>query len=391
MSEQHQGGPAGDAPIWALGLMSGTSMDGVDAALLLSDGHTVAATGPALTLPYPDDLRARLRAAVSAAAAAEVDAGEIAAVERLITEHHAAAVAGLLAEAGPEHAGAEPAVIGFHGHTLWHRPAEGRTRQIGDGALLARLTGRPVVDDFRSADMAAGGQGAPLAPLYHAARLRGADIPYPVCILNIGGVANVTWIGGNGVKSATGVDDILAFDTGPGSALIDDWVAARTGQPYDADGALAAAAKADRGVLRRLLDDPYFKVKPPKSLDRAAFDVSPLSALGTAAGAATLTAFSAEAVARALDFLPAKPAAWLATGGGRHNPTLMGAIGDAVGMSVKPVEAIGWNGDSVEAEAFAFLAVRSLRQLPLSVPNTTGVARPITGGRLHCPAGTEAR
>jgi len=388
LSESEDRGRTGDVPamdrhpVWALGLMSGTSMDGVDAALVLTDGVEIAALGPALTQAYGPEIRARLRAAV----AGDGDEAEIGAVERLITDHHGAVAVRLLelwrAEAG---SAAAPAAIGFHGHTLWHRPGEGQSRQIGDGSRLAGLTAVPVVDDFRSADMAAGGEGAPLAPLYHAAKLRGADVPYPVCIVNLGGVANVTWIAAANLDLTQDTAGILAFDTGPASAFLDDWVEAHTGLPFDAGGALAARGRVDEAVLARLLADPYFAAPPPKSIDRAGFDVSAVAGLGAADGAATLTEFSARAVARGADFLPQAPKAWFATGGGRHNGVLMNAISGALGAAIRPVEDLGWNGDVLEAEAFAFLAVRSLRGLPLSLPATTGADRPMAGGRLHRP------
>lgn len=388
MSEGVVRGPWGHAPetdrgpVWTLGLMSGTSMDGVDAALVLTDGEEIEALGPSLTLAYRPEVRARLRAAVAGGA----DEAEIGVVERMITDHHGTAALRLLElwRAGAGRAAA-PAVIGFHGHTLWHRPREGKTRQIGDGRGLARLLAVPVVDDFRSADMAAGGEGAPLAPLYHAAKLRGADVSYPVCILNLGGVANVTWIAAPDRDLEEDPQAILAFDTGPASAFLDDWTRAHTGRPFDEGGALATQGKVDPEVLARLLADPYFSEPPPKSLDRAGFDVSPVQALGAADGAATLTEFSARAVARARDFLPQAPRSWFATGGGRHNGVLMRAISANIGAAIRPVEALGWNGDVLEAEAFAFLAVRSLRGLPLSLPATTGANRPVTGGRLHLP------
>jgi len=373
--------PAG-APVWALGLMSGTSMDGVDAALLRTDGRTIAEVGPSLTLEYDRKARTRLAAAVKG----DADDRAVAAVERLITDHHARAVGRLLDlwhdTAG---VGSAPAVIGFHGHSLWHRPREHATRQIGDGARLAQMTGLPVINDFRANDVATGGNGAPFAPLYHAARLGRADLAYPVCILNLGGVANVTWIGTPGAGLDGGGAEILAFDTGPASAFIDDWVQAHTGSSYDEGGTLAAAGRVDRALLEGLLEDPYFDEPPPKSLDRAGFDVSSVDVLDAADGAATLTAFSAGAVARGLAYFPRPPGSWFVSGGGRHNGSLMAAIADAVGAEVRPVEDLGWNGDALEAEAFAFLAVRSARCLPLSLPQTTGVAEPVTGGRLWRP------
>jgi anhydro-N-acetylmuramic acid kinase len=273
---------------------------------------------------------------------------------------------------GGGHAAGDIRVLGFHGHTIDHRPADGVTRQIGDGALLAAETGIDVVADFRAADVAAGGEGAPFAPLYHAALCR--DLAKPVCVLNVGGVANLTWIGADGVP--------LAFDTGPGNALLDDWVRRHTGAAMDTDGALAASGTAVPAAVAAYLDDPYFARTPPKSLDRLDFDLDPVAALSPADGAATLVAVTCAAVARAIDHLPAPPERWLVTGGGRHNPVIMAILAAMMAAPVEPVERVGWNGDALEAQAFAFLATRSLAGLPLSLPTTTGVAAPITGGRL---------
>ncbi len=345
----------------AIGLMSGTSLDGIDVALVTTDGHQFAEPGPALTVPYSPALRERLRGVLGGT-------GAVAEVERALTEAHAEAVDRFVAEHG-----AAADVIGFHGHTILHRPAERRTWQIGDGALLARLTGIDVVCDFRSADVAAGGEGAPLVPLFHAALA--ARLAKPLAILNIGGVANVTWLGAE--ERA-----ILAFDTGPGNAPIDDWALRQLGQPVDRDGALARAGHVDTTRLAAFLAHPFFDRLPPKSLDRddfAAFDDDGLSA---ADGAATLTAMTAGAVARAVEYFPAPVGQWLVTGGGRHNPALMDELARRLAVPVAPVEAAGWDGDALEAQAFAYLATRSLAGLPLSLPSTTGVARPMTGGRL---------
>jgi len=348
----------------ALGLMSGTSLDGIDAALLRTDGFRVVETGPAATYPYAPALRDGLRGILGGV-------GPIAAMERALTEAHADAVGRFLSDEAISRDSID--VIGFHGHTILHRPNEGRTWQVGDGALLARLCGIDVVCDLRSNDVAHGGQGAPIVPLYQQALAR--DLKKPVCVLNIGGVANVTWIG-------AGDDDLIAFDTGPGNGLLDEWTEARTGKRYDDGGALAAAGTVDAATLETLLSNPYFDAAPPKSLDRIDFDLASLSGLTPADGAATLTAFTCEAVRRAAPLLPEVPVRWLVTGGGRHNPVMMDALKGALAGPVDPVEAVGWNGDALEAQAFAFLAVRSLDGLPLTVPSTTGVSKPVTGGRL---------
>ncbi|HEV8680730.1 MAG TPA: anhydro-N-acetylmuramic acid kinase [Stellaceae bacterium] len=349
----------------ALGLMSGTSLDGIDVAALATDGDRSVVAGPALTVPYPDAFRERLRGVLGGGGPG-ADIGE---VEAELTRLHAAAISRFR----ERHPDVAIDLVGFHGHTILHRPAERRTWQIGDGALLARLVGVDVVADFRSADVAAGGQGAPLAPLYHAARA--ADRPKPLAILNLGGVGNVTWIGEKD-------GDILAFDTGPGNAPIDDWVRRHTGRAADFDGALARAGQASAVHVARFLDHPYFARTPPKSLDRDDFRGAIPEGLTLADGAATLTEMSAAAVAATSRHFPAAPREWLVCGGGRRNPALMAALARRLAAPVRPVEAAGWDGDALEAEAFAYLAVRSVVELPLSLPTTTGAPHPMRGGRL---------
>ena len=365
-----------EGPVWALGLMSGTSLDGVDAALIETDGVEVATFGPWRTASYSDDLRMQLRAVIAGR-------GERDAAERALTDFHADVAEALLAQAGVH--GEEVAVAGFPGHTVRHDPAAGLTDQIGDGAALACRLGIDVVNDFRSADVAAGGQGAPLVPLFHAALARRGGLAMPLAVLNLGGVANVTWIGG------PADEDLLAFDTGPGCALIDDWVLRETGAPHDRDGELASAGTVDRAALDDLLAHPFFGAPPPKSLDRNAFDPAPVSGLSAEDGAATLVAFTAEAVRRARAHMPVPPLRWLVTGGGRHNPALMAQLGERLGAPCGPVERVGWQGDALEAQAFGFLAVRSRRGLPLSLPRTTGVPRPLSGGVLHRSEGPSRR
>jgi anhydro-N-acetylmuramic acid kinase len=349
----------------ALGLMSGTSADGVDAALIVTDGEVVADFGPGLTLPYPPALSADIRGLYGGRA----PAAEVARVTAALTDWHAQAVRRLLAGSG-----AKPDVVGFHGQTILHEPGKGRTWQVGDGQALADAIGLPVVNDFRSADVAAGGQGAPLAPLYHAALA--ADLDRPLAVLNVGGVANVTYLG----------DTVLAFDTGPGNALIDDWVRRHTGAAADLGGALAATGGVHDDVVATILAHSYFAAPAPKSLDRDAFDPAPAAGLSAADGAATLTAVTARAVTLALAQLPDAPRRWLVCGGGRHNPVLMTMLAAELAVPVGPVEAVGWRGDLLEAEAFAFLAVRHLRGLPTSLPSTTGAMSATVGGRLWRPA-----
>jgi len=352
----------------ALGLMSGTSCDGIDAALIETDGRDFLRTGEALTRDYPPPFRQRLRAALRDEAAGQALAAEL-------TDLHAEAVRALLEKA--KLAPADLAVIGFHGQTILHAPERRHTVQIGDGARLARTVGIDVVNDFRSADVAAGGEGAPFAPLYHRALAVGLE--KPVAVLNLGGVGNVTWIG----EDRDGAMRLLAFDTGPGNALIDDWAMLHTGVPVDRDGRLAGVGQVDATRLGRLLVNPYFARPAPKSLDRDAFDVSILRDLSAADGAATLVAFTAATVARAAALFPEPVRRWLVTGGGRQNPTLMTELARRLAVPVSPVEAVGWSGDHLEAQAFGYLAVRSLEGLPLSLPETTGVPRPMPGGQLH--------
>jgi anhydro-N-acetylmuramic acid kinase len=349
--------------------MSGTSLDGIDVAALRTDGERQVLPGPAQTMPYPEAFRDRLRAVLGGV-------GEVAAVEAELTRLHADAVR-RFREAHP---GVTFELIGFHGHTILHRPDERRTWQIGDGAGLAHLTDCDVVADFRSADVAAGGEGAPLAPLYHAALATAVD--KPVAVLNVGGVANVTWIGPGALD---GEDQILAFDTGPGNALIDDWVRRHTGRAADFGGALARTGRASEAHVERVLAHPFFARHPPKSLDRDDFRVFVPEDLSAADGAATLTEITAATVAAARRHCPAPPKQWLVCGGGRHNPVLMAALARRLEKPVQAVEAVGWDGDALEAQAFAYLAVRSVREVPLSLPTTTGAPHPICGGRLFKP------
>ncbi|MEI5686867.1 anhydro-N-acetylmuramic acid kinase [Sphingomonas kyungheensis] len=359
----------------AIGLMSGTSLDGIDAALIETDGEgmvrPIAFRGEA----YSDAARAQLAAATTLALTFDRPRAspDLVAAGELIDRTHAFAVHKLLREAGVEAAAVE--VIGYHGQTVAHRPDRGWTWQVGDGAVLARATGITVVSDFRSADVAAGGQGAPLLPVYHAALV--AALERPVAVLNLGGVGNITYVGADGA--------LVAFDTGPANGLIDSWVEAETGARFDADGALAASGRVDEAVLTGMLDHPFFDLAPPKSLDRNDFTVQPARGLAAADGAATLTAFTAASVTEAIDRLPARPKRLIVAGGGRHNPVLLRMIGDRCGLRPEPSDALGWNGDAMEAEGFAYMAVRTLRGLPISFPGTTGVAAPLAGGVISRP------
>mgnify|MGYP001806520766 CR=1 FL=1 len=359
----------------AIGLMSGTSLDGIDAALIETDGEEMVRPIAFRGEPYSDAARAQLAAATALALTFERPRAnpEVMEAASLITRTHVFAVQKLLRDVGRE--AHEIDVIGFHGQTVAHRPDRGWTWQIGDGQALADATGIASVADLRSADVAAGGQGAPLLPVYHAALTAGLE--RPIAVLNLGGVANVTWIGED--------DTLVAFDTGPANGLIDSWVEAETGARFDAGGALAAAGRIDQAVLGAMLDHPYFAAPAPKSLDRNDFTIQPARGLAAADGAATLTAFTAATVAEALVLLPKRPRRLLVAGGGRHNPTMLAMIAERTGMTPEPVDALGWNGDAVEAEGFAYMAARTLKGLPISFPGTTGVPTPTVGGVIHRP------
>ncbi len=376
-------GTKADASGLFIGLMSGTSLDGVDAALVETDGQCILGFGPSLTLAYPGTLRRRLRALLDRAPALAPDDADLRAIEHALTARHRDAVLALLGRAGLK--AEDVTAIGFHGQTILHRPEARLTWQIGDASWLAEATGIAVVHDFRAADVAAGGQGAPLVPLFHAALA--ANLPKPLAMLNLGGVANVTWLGAAG--------EVLACDVGPGNAPLDDWIAARTGQVFDQDGRIAAAGRVDSAVLARLVAHPFFLAPPPKSLDRLAFAAeiaaSGLAALSTEDGAATLVAFTARAAAAIIPYLPAAPALWIVTGGGRHNAAILEALRLSLDAAVATAEAVGWDGDALEAQAFAFLAARSLAGLPLSLPTTTGVPHPLPGGRVVLPTGSVQR
>lgn len=355
-----------------LGLMSGTSMDGVDAAVVETDGETVQGFGPAAFRPYAPQDREALRAALGR----WPGDGGLDAVEARVRAAHAAAVAGF--------DGLE--LVGFHGQTLAHEPAGRGTHQIGRGDLLAAETGVPVVWDFRTADVASGGEGAPLVPFFHFALARAIGATAPVAFLNVGGVANVTWVDPRAMApEAPGA--LVAFDTGPGNALIDDFLGQRRGEDFDADGATAAEGRVAEAVLSDLGNHPYIRRPPPKSLDRQGFHpfLDRVHDLSTEDGAATLAALTAACVAEGARHFPEPPARWLVCGGGRRNRTLMAMLAARSNAAVVPVEAAGLDGDMLEAQAFAFLAARVLRGLPTSGPSTTGARLPVSGGRVSRP------
>ncbi len=358
----------------ALGLMSGTSMDGIDIALIETDGDRQVRHGAAATYPYPSELTEKLREVLGSVGTLQDRTGRqggLAELERSLTDLNASAVERFLDVNDIDRRSVD--LIGFHGQTIWHDPARHMTVQLGDGELLARHTGLNVVFDLRAADVSAGGQGAPLVPAYHRALAIGLD-NLPVVFVNIGGVANLTWIGAGG--------RMVAFDTGPGNALLDDWILARKGASQDTDGAISARGRVDGGALRDFLTNSYFASPPPKSLDRNTFSAKPLEDLSLEDGAATLCAFAAASIARAREHMPEEPNMWIVCGGGRRNKTLMAMLAAFVENAVVPAEALGLHGDFIEAEAWAYLAVRSVLGLPITFPETTGVSAPMQGGVL---------
>jgi anhydro-N-acetylmuramic acid kinase len=368
------------APILALGLMTGTILDGnIDVALLRTDGEEIREFGPWLLCPYSAQVRALLTDTLAAARRWDFEGPEPAifrAAEDALTRAQSQAVSAFLKDEGVPRE--DVAVIGFHGQTVLHRAPQahrrGATRQLGDGELMARLTGVDVVYDFRLADVKAGGQGAPLAPIYHTALLRRAGVPPNSAVLNLGGVGNITWWGG--------ADEIAAFDTGPGNAPLNDWIKRHDLGEMDRDGALARSGRVDEARLAEWLKHPYLAAPYPKSLDRFDFPADLAKGLSPQDGAATLTAFTAACIGKALDLLPRRPARLIVCGGGRRNPAIIDAIRERARVEAAIAENVGWRGDAVEAECFAFLAARALRGMPLSFPTTTGVKTPQTGGRL---------
>ena len=358
--------------------MSGTSFDGVDIALIETDGERVEALGPVGYRPYSDDERSLLRQALSEGASLkdrESRPGVLREADEFVTRVHAETVEKFL---GDEKLGRID-IVGFHGQTVIHKPQTKLTVQIGDGAALAKRLGVPVAYDFRQADVESGGQGAPIVPIFHQALARDLARPRPIAVLNIGGVANVTYVDGG---------DPVACDTGPGNALIDDFMRARTGAPYDNFGDVAATGTPDYAFIANTLKNPFFDQKPPKSLDRNAFSFGNIGLpdFSVSDGAATLSALTVEAVARIVPYLPAVPKSWIVAGGGARNKTLMKMLGERLKPgTVETADEAGWSADALEAQAFAFLAARVVCGKPITFPKTTGVASPMTGGVVAKP------
>ena len=363
----------------AVGLMSGTSLDGVDVAMLETDGKRVQAFGPSGYRPYTESERRLLRQALAEAVhlpQREARPGILREAERVVTVAHAEAVASFTAHNRITFEDID--IVGFHGQTVLHRPAEGMTVQIGDAAALAKAIHIPVMHDFRAADVAAGGQGAPFVPVYHRALAQSLEREGPIVVLNIGGVSNITYIDGG--------DILIACDTGPGNALLDDFIYRVTSQPFDCEGRMAAQGVADEAWIARALDHPFFALPPPKSLDRNDFASLVLRDVAPADGAATLTALTVAAIARVVPLLPKRPESWIVAGGGARNLSMMRMLRERLSpASVEAADALGWSTDSIEAQAFGFLAARGLKGLPLSYPATTGVPIPMTGGVIARP------
>ena len=361
-------------PMTAIGLMSGTSLDGVDVAIIVSNGFKLINIGPAESFPYEPAFRSVLKECLGKTL---TEPGVIE-VSKTLTDIHVWAVQELLKKNNLQAEDID--LIGFHGHTILHQPNQGLTVQIGDPDRLAKKLGVTVIGNFRSRDVAEGGEGAPLVPIFHHALC--SELDKPIALLNIGGVANVSWIGEGGSAEEP---NIIAFDTGPGNALIDDWVNCSIGVSMDKDGKLANAGKVHNEIVDHLLGNSFFKRSPPKSLDRDDFRdaIQIISQLSVEDGAATLSEFSASCVKKAQDDFPEAAECWLITGGGRHNKTLMSMLKKNLSGEVKPIEAVGFDGDTLEAQAFAFLAIRSIYGLPLTLPRTTGVSRPLAGGTFH--------
>lgn len=356
----------------ALGLMSGTSMDGIDVAFIETDGEDAVIRGPGMCFPYNPDQRQMLSEAHRHAAdivRRHERPGNLTEAERVLTELHAAAVHAFCRRTGIDRSTID--VIGFHGQTVLHRPRQRLTVQLGDGAMLAELTMRKVVFDLRAADVAAGGQGAPLVPIYHRA-LASKIAEKPIAVVNIGGVSNVTWIGCDRT--------LIAFDTGPGSALVDDLMKERRGVPFDKSGALAEEGIVNEEIVTEYLQDPFFSGGVPKSLDRNAFSIANVRGLSDADAAATLSVLTVRAIAKAREHFPEEPRLWVVCGGGRKNKFMMRQLAGLVENALAPAEVAGLDGDSLEAEAWAYIAVRSLKGFPITFPGTTGVGAPLTGG-----------
>lgn len=369
-----------NSELLAVGLMSGTSLDGIDVAFLKSDGVRIERVGTPFHMAYNDEQKSQLQRALFEAKQEKRPTHTnlfINGLEDILTDLHHKAVIKALSLNNIEKTDID--VVGFHGQTLLHGPDEGWSWQIGSGRKLANDLNIKVVNDFRRYDVENGGQGAPFVPIYHHALLSSYETDYPIAVLNIGGVANLTWISGEEAAS------LVAFDTGPGNALLDDWIRKKSEFPCDKDGFFSKKGVVDNELIHLWMKDHFFKKLPPKSLDRNAFDVSSIEKLSIEDGAATLCAFTVKTIKEAEALCPQIVKNWFVCGGGANNPTLMEMLSDNLAGTVNKVSDIGFDGDFTEAEAFAYLAVRKLYDLPITFPGTTGIKAPSPGGVIHIP------
>lgn len=363
-----------DETVRVVGAMSGTSLDGVDAAEIVTDGHEVFEFGESAFRPFSDEQRAVLRGALG-----KWHDDDVAEASELVETVHAQILSGFR----------DAELVGFHGQTFAHDPQGRGTHQAGDGAVLAEVLGQPVVWDFRSADVQMGGEGAPLAPFYHFALAKKMGADAPIAMLNLGGVGNLTWIDPS-LPHPDSEGALLAFDTGPANAPINDLVQTRLGLAYDLGGALGAIGSVDQGIIDQFMRHPYFYRMAPKSLDRDAFSEvnEAVASLSDADAVATLSMAIAASVAHGITACPQPPSAVYVTGGGRHNPTVMAMLADTASCPIRPIEDAGFDGDMLEAQAFAYLAVRVAKGLPTSAPGTTGVKAAVGGGTVSRPSET---
>ena len=361
----------------AIGLMSGTSMDGNDAALLETDGYHSIKVIDYIERPHEENLKALLKACDGKQ---DRTTSEMRAAEQVFSDSQIPLINELLERNALSASDID--VIGFHGQTTFHQPAEKTSVQLGDGQILATKTGIKTIYNFRQADMDAGGQGAPLIPIYHQALLKSKSMNLPIAIVNIGGVSNLTWIDGTA--------SLIGFDTGPGNALIDDWVSAHTDQAFDDGGKIAAEGRVNDAIVEQFLTHPYLKKNYPKSLDRNAFADLSVNDLNLEDGAATLMEITARSISIGIHACPKKPSAIYIAGGGRYNTALLNRLHSITNLPVHDINKTGLNGDSIEAEGFAYMAVRTLLNEPISFPQTTGCRAPTVGGTIVQPEKVKA-
>ena len=354
----------------AIGCMSGTAMDGIDIALIETDGYEYIRPIGFISESHDSAFREKLRSCLNKTSRDSLTET----IEKEFTLRHIPLIKKLMCNLNVSSQDID--IIGFHGQTIHHNPNEKITIQLGDGQLLSQEIGVPVSYDFRQADIQSGGQGAPLLPIYHKALSVNAGIDLPTAIVNIGGVGNITWID---------YDGMIAFDTGPGNAMIDDWVKSQTDNLYDEGGKYAANGTIDKDIVKQFTSSDYFLKKYPKSLDRNDFHESSVDGMTLENGAATLTEMTIQSIALAISQCPTPPKSIYISGGGRHNSTIISRLSDAIGITVKPSDTLGWNGDSLEAEGFAYMAVRRVLNEPISFPTTTGCPSPMVGGIIAKP------